>query len=226
MLNSRDISKLRSDVAANCRKWQEKCKAAGLNVLVTQTVRDAEYQASLYAQGRTKPGSIVTNSKKPTFHWDKAGLAFDFCKNVKGHEYDDADFFKRCGVIAKEIGFSWGGDWKSFPDRPHIQWDDGGKYSNSDILAGRMPRSMPLYDGTTKKGAISVTVTLAQLEKGSKGDGVKALQILLNGNGFNCGEVDGSFGSATLAAVKAFQKSKKLTQDGSVGANTWAALLK
>ena len=154
MLNSRDISLLRSDVAANCRKWIELCKAEGLNVLVTQTVRDAEYQAYLYAQGRTRKGSIVTNSKKPTFHWDKAGLAFDFCKNVKGHEYDDAAFFKKAAAIAKQMGFSWGGDWKSFPDRPHIQWDEGGKYSGSDVRAGRLPREMEEY--MTKEDVLKI----------------------------------------------------------------------
>lgn len=145
MLNSRDIDKLRSDVAANCRVWMARCKAAGLNVLITNTVRDAEYQAYLYEQGRTRPGNIVTNGKRPTFHWDKAGLAFDFCKNVKGHEYDDAAFFKKAAAIAKEIGFTWGGDWKSFQDKPHIQWDDHGKYSNRMILSGKFPPTMPLY---------------------------------------------------------------------------------
>lgn len=224
MLNSRDISLLRPDVAANCRKWIDLCKAEGLNVQVTQTVRDAEYQAYLYEQGRTRKGSIVTNSKKPTFHWDKAGLAFDFCKNVKGHEYDDAAFFKKAAAIAKQMGFSWGGDWKSFVDKPHIQWDDGGKYRESDIRAGRMPRTMPLYCGA-KKEENTVTVNLPLLKRGSKEDSVKALQILLNGNGHNCGTVDGSFGPATLTAVKAFQKAKKLEQDGIVGALTWATLL-
>lgn len=145
MLNSRDIGRLRPDVAANCRKWIERCKAAGLNVLVTQTVRDKEYQASLYAQGRTKPGSIVTNSKVPTFHADNVGLAFDFCKNVKGHEYDDTAFFKKAALIAKEMGFSWGGDWKSFVDMPHIQWDNQGAWTSSMILAGKLPPEMPLW---------------------------------------------------------------------------------
>lgn len=145
MLNSRDVSLLRDDVEANCRKWQERCKAAGLNVLITNTVRDKEYQEYLYAQGRTRPGSIVTNGRTPTFHSDKAGLAFDFCKNVKGQEYSDADFFKKVAAIAKEMGFSWGGDWKSFPDSPHIQWDDHGKWTSSMILAGKLPPTMPLW---------------------------------------------------------------------------------
>ena len=144
MLNSRDISLLRSDVAANCRRWLELCKDAGLNVLITQTVRDKEYQEYLYAQGRTRPGSIVTNGRTPTFHSDTAGLAFDFCKNVKGHEYDDNAFFHKAAALAKGMGFSWGGDWKSFVDMPHIQWDNGGEWTSKMILAGELPPEMPL----------------------------------------------------------------------------------
>lgn len=150
MLKSRDISQLRSDVAANCRVFIQRCKAAGLPVLVVETVRDLEYQASLYAQGRSKPGKIVTNQKTPSFHWNKVGLAFDICKNVKGHEYDDADFFRRCGAIGKEMGFTWGGDWKSLPDRPHFQWDDGGRYTAAMVRAGKLPRMMPLYKEVEK----------------------------------------------------------------------------
>ena len=145
MLNSRDISLLRPDVEANCRKWLERCKAVGLNVLITNTVRDKEYQEYLYAQGRTRPGSIVTNGRTPTFHSNKVGCAFDFCKNVKGHEYDDTEFFRKAAMIAKEMGFSWGGDWKSFPDMPHIQWDNQGAWSSNMILAGNYPIEMPLW---------------------------------------------------------------------------------
>lgn len=150
MLKSRDISRLRSDVAANCRAFIQRCAAAGLPVLVVETVRDLEYQASLYAQGRTKAGKIVTNQRTPSFHWDKVGLAFDICKNVKGHEYDDADFFRRCGAIGKEMGFTWGGDWKSLPDRPHFQWDDGGRYTAAMVRKGQLPRTMPLYKEVDK----------------------------------------------------------------------------
>lgn len=146
MINSKDVSRLRPDVAANCRIWQERCRAAGLNVLITNTVRDKEYQEYLYAQGRTRPGSIVTNGRTPTFHSNKAGLAWDFCKNVRGHEYDDPAFFRKAAEIAKEMGFSWGGDWRSFPDSPHIQWDAHGQWTSSMILAGKLPPVMPLYE--------------------------------------------------------------------------------
>lgn len=151
MLNSRDVGLLRPDVAANCRIWQERCKAAGLSVLITNTVRDRAYQEYLYQQGRTRPGAIVTNGRVPTFHSDKAGLAWDFCKNVKGHEYDDPEFFRRAADVAKEMGFTWGGDWRSFPDSPHIQWDQHGKWTSAMILAGKLPPEMPLYHREPKE---------------------------------------------------------------------------
>ena len=146
MLNSRDIHLLRQDVAANCQIWMDRCKSAGLPVLITNTVRDGEYQAYLYEQGRTRPGGIVTNSPTPTFHADHAGLAFDFCKNVKGQEYSDTAFFHAAAALAKEMGFSWGGDWKSFPDMPHIQWDNRGKWTSRQVQNRQYPPLMPLFE--------------------------------------------------------------------------------
>lgn len=146
MLNSRDVSLLRDDVEKNCRRWLKLCREAGLDVLITNTVRDREYQEYLYAQGRTRPGAIVTNGTIPTFHADTVGLAFDFCKNVRGHEYDDNAFFAKAAAIAKGLGFSWGGDWKNFPDMPHIQWDNGGEWTSAMIRAGQLPPAMPAAD--------------------------------------------------------------------------------
>ena len=164
MLNSRDVSLLRPDVAANCRTWLERCRAAGLNVLVTNTVRDRAYQEYLYAQGRTRPGSIVTNGRTPTFHSDKAGLAWDFCKNVKGHEYDEPAFFRRAAEIAKAMGFTWGGDWRSFPDSPHIQWDDHGQWTGSMILAGKLPPVMPAYEKEDNMTGKEILASLTDAE--------------------------------------------------------------
>ena len=118
MYHSRDIADLRADVRANCIVFIDLCKEAGLPVLITETVRDDEYQRYLAANGYASK-----TATRPTFHSVKAGLAFDICKNVKGHEYDDLSFFDRCGQIAKQVGFSWGGDWKSFKDqigRAHV----------------------------------------------------------------------------------------------------------
>ena len=94
MLNSRDIDRLRPDVAANCRAWLELCRAAGLLVLVTGTVRDDEYQRYCYEQG-------TAATPYPSFHGERAGLAFDFCQNIKGQEYSDASFFQRAGELGE-----------------------------------------------------------------------------------------------------------------------------
>ena len=144
MINSRDLADLRPDVRANVETLLKMCKAQGLNVLVTQTLRDDEYQAYLYQQGRARPGAIVTQSRTTTFHGK--GLAIDFCRNRKGHEYDDAGFFRNVAVIAKAIGFSWGGDWTSFRDYPHLQWDDHGRYTTAMLRAGKAAPAMPKYE--------------------------------------------------------------------------------
>lgn len=64
----------------------------------------------------------------------------------------------------------------------------------------------------------------AVLKMGSSGSQVRTLQTKLNNWGYNCGTVDGIFGSKTLNAVKQFQKNNGLVVDGIVGTKTAAAL--
>ena len=62
------------------------------------------------------------------------------------------------------------------------------------------------------------------LRKGSEGEAVKELQARLNELGYDCGKVDGKFGSKTLNAVIKFQTLNELEPDGIVGQKTWAKL--
>ncbi|MBO7450993.1 MAG: peptidoglycan-binding protein [Clostridiales bacterium] len=64
------------------------------------------------------------------------------------------------------------------------------------------------------------------LKRGNKGNYVKELQTALSNRGYDLGSygIDGDFGKATEAAVKAFQKDNGLTADGIVGEKTWEAL--
>ncbi|MEM4995043.1 N-acetylmuramoyl-L-alanine amidase [Priestia sp. SB1] len=81
-------------------------------------------------------------------------------------------------------------------------------------------------DGEDTVKFVSTTPSSTLLKKGSKGNDVKALQEKLNKLGFDCGEADGIFGKATLAAIKKLQKEFKLDVDGLVGADTFGAISK
>ena len=64
------------------------------------------------------------------------------------------------------------------------------------------------------------------LTKGDVGSAVRTMQTMLIACGYSCGSsgVDGSFGNATLTAVKAFQRANGLAVDGFYGSKTKAAL--
>ena len=79
-----------------------------------------------------------------------------------------------------------------------------------------------LYDATPVNG--TPVTTQPMLRTGARGDAVRKLQELLNALGYDCGSVDGIFGSKTYAAVLAFQKANGLGADGIVGPLTWAKL--
>lgn len=66
-------------------------------------------------------------------------------------------------------------------------------------------------------------LTKSLLKRGNQGESVKWLQFELNRQGYVLA-VDGYFGSKTQTAVRAFQKSKGLTQDGIAGAKTVTAI--
>ncbi len=65
---------------------------------------------------------------------------------------------------------------------------------------------------------------MASYRSGSHGPEVLRIQKRLQALGYYRGPLDSVFGGGTDAAVRAFQKSKKLTPDGIVGDLTWKAL--
>lgn len=77
-----------------------------------------------------------------------------------------------------------------------------------------------------RKAGINVQddCNIPTLRRGSQGDEVADLQTILNARYGADLDVDGNFGKATEAAVKAFQKANGLTADGVVGPKTWKAL--
>ncbi|MBD1913977.1 MULTISPECIES: peptidoglycan-binding protein [unclassified Leptolyngbya] len=62
------------------------------------------------------------------------------------------------------------------------------------------------------------------LQLGSRGEAVQSLQTQLQQQGYYTDATDGIFGRRTQAAVRAWQRSHNLPDDGMVGAETWATL--
>lgn len=77
---------------------------------------------------------------------------------------------------------------------------------------------------STSAVAHSRAVNWPVVRPGARGERVRVIQYLLNQHGVRVG-VDGVFGKSTTAGVKAFQRSKRLSADGIVGAATWQKLI-
>jgi len=135
MVNSRNINDLHTKVTAMASEFINRCKAEGIDVLITSTYRDAESQNELYAQGRTKPGKKVTNAKAgQSYHnWR---VAFDFVPIINGKaQWNDAELFTKCGEIAESVGLEWAGRWVKFKELAHCQYTGGLKLA--DFQAGK-----------------------------------------------------------------------------------------
>ncbi len=126
----RDISELTPNAQKACNLFMAECRKQGLNVLITETYRSQERQNYLYAQGRTRSGNVVTWTKNSR-HTSRR--AWDICKNIKGQEYSDASFFKKCGEVAKKFNITWGGTWKT-PDTPHFEISENWSYKEKNEM--------------------------------------------------------------------------------------------
>lgn len=114
-----------------------KCKDAGLDMKTTETYRTIERQDWLYAQGRTRLGSVVTYARGAEMEsYHQWRLAFDICQDIQGRAFERSALIK-AGKIGESLGFEWGGSWKSFPDLAHFQYTYG--LSIEDLKSGKKP---------------------------------------------------------------------------------------
>ncbi|MGP4077062.1 peptidoglycan-binding protein [Halobacillus sp. K22] len=205
----RNMGNVQTEVRKRALEFIELAYKKGIPVQISSGFRSMEEQARLYGQGRPnyvwqgkkygKPGKIVTKAQPGQSNHNK-GWAIDyFIVSEDGRKalWKVDERWRRAAAIAKGLGFSWGGDWKSFPDYPHLE------------LA---PGSAP--------GGVSV------LRRGMSGPLVKEVQTVLMARGYRLGKtgIDGHFGPRTEAAVREFQKDWLLQVDGVVGKETSGAL--
>lgn len=184
----------------------------GIYAQISSGYRSNAEQTKLYNQGRTTPGNIVTNARAgQSIH--NYGLAIDyFLVTPDGNTsiWTVNSDWRRVAAIGKQLGFQWGGDWKSFRDYPHLDMQRG--MSLSQLASGKRP-------------AIPNVPKRSYLGAGDTGAAVKAAQQNLTLVGFKT-TADGEYGEGTANAVKQFQKSRGITADGFYGAGTLSEMNK
>lgn len=114
---------LDSEFRTKLEIFEKRLLESGIRVKLVSGYRSFEEQNRLYALGRTKPGRIATKARGG-YSWHNFGLAADYAF-ISGGQLTWNGPWKLFGRIARECGLEWGGHWKKFPDRPHVQWRRG-----------------------------------------------------------------------------------------------------
>ncbi|MCD9185618.1 MAG: peptidoglycan-binding protein [Pyrinomonadaceae bacterium] len=239
--SERRLAQINPQLANRIRLMAADLRAQGINVMVTSGYRSFAEQNALYAQGRTKPGNIVTNARGgQSLH--NYGLAVDVVPlgaNGQPNWNVPNSTWQKIGAAGKRQGMEWGGDWTSFVDRPHFQMTAGrsissllNQYNNNggnlNAIWNDVNRSYPNVGGTSVPTTPTTptnptTPTGSNLQLNSRGAAVAQLQKDLSKLGYPL-TADGIFGAKTDAAVRKFQRDHGLTADGIVGPKTRAAI--
>ena len=110
-------------------------------VIIVETKRDLAVQMAYYSRSRMKdPNDVKAMYKaaglyEPTLKECETantktlnsnhikGIAIDFAPYKNGKIWWDApnSVWDEMGKIGKKYGFSWGGDWKDWQDKPHFE---------------------------------------------------------------------------------------------------------
>ncbi|UOQ43344.1 peptidoglycan-binding protein [Halobacillus salinarum] len=225
----RAMGKVHKAVKEKILDVQRQAYDEGIQMQISSGFRSFEEQAQLYGKGRPSykwhgkhygsSGKIVTNAE-PGESVHNYGFAVDFfLTSYDGQDsiWNVNDDWMRVVELAKHKGFTWGGDWTSFPDRPHLQLT--GSLTWKDLQKGKRP----------SKSLLEVDVPVPDdgiLEEGETGYQIKKLQQMLIKLGYALPKygADGDFGEKTLNALKAFQKDHHLEVDGVAGPKTRDAL--
>lgn len=174
--------------------------------------------------------------------------------DIKGHrDFNNTDcpgsaFYAKLPQLRKDVAAKLGTGGGGDDDRPWPKLKAGAKgfrVTAAQYLlraGGQSVKASGTFDAATTKatkafqsakkldsdgviGELTWEKLATKVREGSRGDAVKALQVGLTERGHKV-TADGVFGSGTAKAVKAFQKSASLGQDGVVGPDTWSNLLR
>lgn len=221
--NRDNIAKLAPNTRKAALVWYEWLIDNEMDVLIYETIRTKQLQQQYVATGKSQT--------MKSYHL--VGQALDFVPvdsedgSTLWGGYGSADM-KKAVAKAKALGFVWGGDWASFVDKPHLQYEHRGYGTDKGTAAAKpapikpsAPASKPSTKPPAGDGVAIVPYPGKPLYNGAKGMKVKDIERIQRAVGV---PVRGKFDLATKRAVTAYQKRKGLDPDGVVGRDTWNML--
>ena len=115
-----NIATLQLWVQPVARQFITALRDRGIDARIISGTRSYDEQNALYAQGRTRPGQIVTKARAG-YSNHNFGIAFDIGIFENGRYLPQSPLYAQAGPIGKSFGLSWGGDWLRFRDEPHYE---------------------------------------------------------------------------------------------------------
>jgi len=117
---SRSLADLHPHMRLLAERLLARAGQAGIPLTVVSTLRSMQDQAELYAQGRTRPGAIVTYAR-PGYSYHNFGLALDVVPtrlmmmenwgDTPEHRSEADALWHQLGLLGSDIGLTWGGDF-------------------------------------------------------------------------------------------------------------------
>ena len=219
-------------------------------VAIVSGVRTMAAQQALYDKYKSGKGNLAANPARrfgngfqgswhmaqPAF--ENYGFAVDFRIIGKGLATWEVNNVAKQYGIHPTVSSEWwhhqpygrhlNGKWDWF-DAPALKGDQADKTVRAkDVELAKAKHPLEILAEGIARARRQV------LRKGSRGEAVKFLQMLLENQGIGTAKtpsrtltgkgIDGIFGRGTERAVKQFQRNESLSRDGIVGTATWKEL--
>lgn len=166
-LKRNKVKQAHPEVLARGIEMVRRCYDEGIYILFTDGLRTDIEQAKLFGQSRENywykgvnygaPNKRWATNAEPGESFHNFGLALDYVLTdctAKPVFWTRNKQWERAAAIAKELGFSWGGDWHSgIRDNPHIEYNGG--LTINQVRAGLRPKFLP-FVSTIKKGELTM----------------------------------------------------------------------
>ncbi|MGY6275050.1 M15 family metallopeptidase [Methylomonas sp. MgM2] len=123
--SERSIATLNPKAQRLARIFLKKVLNAGIEARIISGTRTYDEQNALFRKGRFgNPKPIVTKAKGGHSNHN-FGIAWDIGIFKNGAYLGESPLYDKAAEVALEPELEWGGNWKSFKDKPHYQLATG-----------------------------------------------------------------------------------------------------